>query len=74
MKKIFSIICVIIVILGLVSSIGVVLGSTGVLIKLIAGYEIIHWSIPLIDTIFLNLMALSSIILFVNFIKRTVNI
>lgn len=58
-----------IVFLGLVIASLIVLATTGVAIKYIAGYEITHWDWGLFDTICMNILALSPIIMFINYIK-----
>lgn len=68
-KNVVALILVGIVFLGLIIAIIIVLATTGIAIKYIAGYEITHWNWGLFDTVCMNILALSPIILFINYIK-----
>lgn len=68
-KNILTVVLAGIVFLGLIIAIIIVLATTGVAIKYIAGYEITHWNWNMFDTICMNILALSPIILFINYIK-----
>lgn len=59
-----------IVFLGLIIAIIIVLATIGVAIKYIAGYEITHWNWNLFDTVCMNILALSPILLFINYIRN----
>lgn len=69
-KNVVALILVGIVCLGLLISALILLATTGVAIKYIAGYEITHWSWNLLDTICMNILALSPILLFINYIRN----
>lgn len=68
-KNILAVALAGIVFLGLIIAIIIVIATTGVAIKYIAGYEITHWSLNLFDTVCINILALSPILLFINYIK-----
>ena len=69
-KNILAVALAGIVFLGLIIAIIIVMATTGVAIKYIAGYEIIHWNCGLFDTICMNILALSPILLFINYIRN----
>lgn len=69
-KNVVALILVGIVFLGLIIAIIIVLATTGVAIKYIAGYEITHWNWNMFDTICMNILALSPILLFINYIRN----
>lgn len=68
-KNILAVALAGIVFLGLIIAIIIVLATIGVAIKYIAGYKITHWNWGLFDTICMNILALSPIIVFINYIK-----
>lgn len=69
-KNVMALILVGIVCLGLLISALILLATTGVAIKYIAGYEITHWNWGLFDTVCMNILALSPILLFINYIRN----
>lgn len=69
-KNVVALILVGIVCLGLLISALILLATTGVAIKYIAGYEITHWNWNLFDTVCMNILALSPILLFINYIRN----
>ena len=66
-KNVVALILVGIVCLGLLISALILLATTGVAIKYIAGYEITHWNWNLVC---MNILALSPILLFINYIRN----
>lgn len=69
-KNVVALILVGIVCLGLLISALILLATTGVAIKYITGYEITHWNWNLFDTVCMNILALSPILLFINYIRN----
>lgn len=69
-KNILAVVLAGIVFLGLIIAIIIVLATIGVAIKYIAGYEITHWNWNLFDTVCMNILALSPILLFINYIRN----
>jgi hypothetical protein len=69
-KNILAVALAGIVFLGLIIAIIIVLATIGVAIKYIAGYEITHWNWNLFDTVCMNILALSPILLFINYIRN----
>ena len=69
-KNILAVVLAGIVFLGLIIAIIIVLATTGVAIKYIAGYGITHWNWGLFDTVCMNILALSPILLFINYIRN----
>ena len=69
-KNILAVALAGIVFLGLIIAIIIVLATIGGAIKYIAGYEITHWNWNLFDTVCMNILALSPILLFINYIRN----
>lgn len=69
-KNVVALILVGIVCLGLLISALILLSTTGVVIKYLAGYEITHWGWNVLDTVCLNIVSASVVILYINYIRN----